>query len=733
MKHLLTLAVLLTSSILMGMGMTPQLKMHNRHSTPIKLKAEKAANVKDMVYEDYNIEKRHNTPAKESATTHTVTCKFVYDEEAYESRDEFRVLGEDGFYQVVDTWMNEDSNIGTIELPEGTYLFYTIFDIRDSSMLFSNGGYAWIVLENIVVTEDIEIDFIAADAKNNISLKGMVTPHGDVPMLETKYFTPESPDGPVILPGNVSAMNISNELISNKFGWIYGFGFNCNFGVINDFGGQGFNNIDFMTIHINDVSDDICVESSAIMGAEDGFYVTTMKTVTGIDSDFEGVFEQNYNVSFEEKYIPSSLSHSTIDGYEPHFNIFNSYVRPDGIVSKGYYPVSSPVCRLYCAGMDNSATLRDCFFNIEYSDYATPWYDEDTGEEIGTMTYYTKFQGVTFDEDGNPFRTFSHLVGQFSNLPEGDTRKVAWQHPAFNHKISDVGNQNGDSQPTVAIMSYTEYDWETEGRLWYIDYLPFGRCGEFRVSDMLTANVSDNELEDGRLELSVEISNNVVDGIKGVTSTVSRFNPDEDIQPPMVQQLQFRNSEGLVTDRFAGEDNMIVRLAAADYTQMLSEESVWEWWYENENVDVTFEYSPIGENAWEELSMEEIPEWYVREFGYLYEGKIDNVAEALKAGWYDVRISLRDSQGSEHLQTVSPAFKVEGTDKVESVVTDNRLVVNGDRITSTEGNAVIAVYDFNGTMMMQGVGNLNISELPQGYYVVKAIFGDCTKALKIVK
>lgn len=734
MKHLLFMSAFLVGASFSLHAVIPQspVPAHKAMGTKVLQKAETGfvSHPIDVMPSDASKRPVLHTSEK----MHTVTYKMVYDKDLYESTGMFRVAGEDGFYEGFSTWSNDDPDFGTVELPEGEYTFATEFCIIDNSKMFSNGGYAWIVLENVVVDGDVTVEFAAADAKNLLTMGGVTTPHGETPMLPTTHF---SPDGRENLEGNVSELSVINALSSRRHGWLYGRGSKGNFGVINDNGGSGFNIFEVSDVHINDVSDDIYVSSTILMGAADGFYSSTMKTVAGIEDNVEGEFDAEYPTVYEEKYVPSLLASSVEDDkYEHGYTCSFARVFPSGKVSKNdYISVPSPEGILYCAGINNASDFEDNFFNITYADYVEPWIDEETGEEMGYASYFSQSQGLSFDRDGNPIRNFSQLLSEFNTYEYGATGPNTAFHPAFDFAITENGQQNGDSQPTLLIESFREYSWSDEDWLWYVDPLPFGRCGEYRVSDRLTAIVDVKDLDGGGMEYSAIVSNNVIDGLVGCTTAVNRLYPKQDINAPIVQQLQFRSGVDFVTDRFGKGDDLVVRLAVGDYNHRINEEEVWNCWFDHENVDVQFEYSMFGENDWMELPMVEIPEWHTMEFGYLYEGKIDNVASVLDKGWYDVRITLQDAQGSWHQQVVSPAFKVQDTVGVEGVATSSgRIVRTSDKIYAVgEEGAIITVYDMNGRYVAGGKGSVDISGIDGGCLIVKAVFADGVVTAKTVK
>ncbi len=81
-----------------------------------------------------------------------------------------------------------------------------------------------------------------------------------------------------------------------------------------------------------------------------------------------------------------------------------------------------------------------------------------------------------------------------------------------------------------------------------------------------------------------------------------------------------------------------------------------------------------------------------------------------ETGWYDGRISLKNSQGNTQIQSVSPAFFIDSMTGTEIVSSDNRVRVKGRNIIAPEGSIVC-----NATGVQTGTRNL-----ASGMYLVRA-------------
>ena len=657
-----------------------------------------------------------------AAATHTVTVKLIFDPEKYESIRTVRIAG-DGFSFGL-SWgsFSGDETTGlltaTCELPEGTYTVFTEYACLDSNVMFSTGGYAWIVLEDVAVNSDITLEMKAEDATNKLTYNS-VNPDGEAPMLPTTLYTA---DGMEELEGNITEITIGNDIIDTEYGWIYGRGFTGDFGVIHNNGGRGFDIARISDIRINNVSDRICLTQSRLCAASDGFYFTASEPVYGVKASGEGKYHSDYGTSYEETFLPSPLG-KTADKeiFTPFYNCSFSEVTPRYTSSSR--SITSPTGKLQCAGIDNIPTDLYCLrFNIDYADYGKKVYDEETGEEIGIMTYASRTQPLRFDADGNPVRDFVQLINDYSNTSEmSHNYSPVQEHPAFSYPLAQCLNRHGDSQPSLLLESRKQFDWETEKKVWYIDYLPFGRLGEFRISDMLTADVTQKDLANGDFEYRVTVKNNIVDNIEGATTAILRMNPEKDICPPAVQMVQFRNTSGQVTDRFAQAEEGKMLIAAGDFNQKSDPENDSWWWYEVEPVTARITCAPHGTENWQEITVTERPEWFVKEFGHLFEGSLSPLSDSDYKGWYDLRILLTDKDGSTQQQTISPAFKIgEGTGSVTTPNINTQPLLITNDIATAGGDTLIEAYAANGNLIASGHGQLNLATLQHSLYIIRA-------------
>ena len=201
-----------------------------------------------------------------------------------------------------------------------------------------------------------------------------------------------------------------------------------------------------------------------------------------------------------------------------------------------------------------------------------------------------------------------------------------------------------------------------------------------------------------------------VDGLPGHNTTTAFLDQNqEDMNPPSLEMLHFKNAAGKVTDRFATAADGTMEFYASDFDYVYYPE-LWNGVYECQPVEVTVEYAPYGTEEWTELAVEEIPEYYQEPgWGYFYRGSLAGVTGQGLNGWFDLRFRLHDASGNWMDQVVSPAFRIDdqayssvatvGSDDAREVA---RYNLAGQRIdANTPGVAIIRMSDGTARKVIQ--------------------------------
>lgn len=595
---------------------------------------------------------------------------------------------------------SEDGQV-SVELPKGDYAVFAEIEISDMDMMFGRGGFAWI-LKEITVGDNSSLTIDPAEATVDIVCRS-VNPNGEEPMLPTDKYSAEGMEG---LEGNITYIDITSIATHSKFGEIFSRETACNYEIVNETGGPSFNPQRLTDIHINPLSDNFTIYQKRMMStATDGFYFTAMRPVTGATKSVEGKFETEYPVCHTICYKSICETPSTVEIASPYK------------VNFGHYTMISAGSSIKIAGLNNIFDKER--FMTCIADYAENVYDDD-GEPKGTSVYYSRLQGVTFDSEGNPAIEVVQLNSEYTTTDNPkDTYTPTEGHSAFSFAEAEADNKDGDSQPSILFSSRLVYDYDSEGLVWYCDPLPVGRRGEVRISDLPRMKIEQTTPDEKTTTISAVLENTLVDGVKGRTSASFTVKPEINLCPPVVQLLQFRNTSGRVTDRFANAADGMLRIAAGDFNQKTTDPETLSWtWFEVSPAEMTVEYSPLGADKWLELPVTERPEWFVREFGHTYEGSLANVYAPDYKGWFDLRITLADSNGSTSTQTISPAFRIDRESGIAAAgQVGSGLYIKDDTAVSTSSN-MIEVMTIDGSTAARGRGAVSLSNLPHGIYII---------------
>lgn len=284
---------------------------------------------------------------------------------------------------------------------------------------------------------------------------------------------------------------------------------------------------------------------------------------------------------------------------------------------------------------------------------------------------------------------------------------------AFTYPVEQALGILGDNCPINALKVKC-YENQGNMNLTFNSYY-IGRYGETRWcnDETTTATMKFNGTDVdpstftpdgiGTIEYSVTNTNVDVDGIAGHNTTTVYFDQNkEDMTPPSIEMLHFKNSDDGVTDRFATPDEGIIEFYASDFHYQYYPER-FGGIFECKPVEVVVEYAPYGTEDWNEIVVEEIPELFQEPgWGYFYRGSLSEVTGTAEQGWFDLRFRLTDEAGNWQEQVVSPAFRID--DLNQTSITD--VVVNR---TASDN----AIYSISGQRIY---GDVN--SLPHGVYII---------------
>ena len=174
------------------------------------------------------------------------------------------------------------------------------------------------------------------------------------------------------------------------------------------------------------------------------------------------------------------------------------------------------------------------------------------------------------------------------------------------------------------------------------------------------------------------------DGEKNLEGTiVTNFHFDQtklDNVPPAVQYLQFRDSEGKITDTFNIEDGGMLRIVAGDfhipydcYCEMGTYPHV------NKNTKAPqVSYRPYGMDGagWTPMALTKVMD-STECFAPTYEADPCQTVYSYSDQWYDLRIYLEDGSGNYMEQIISPSFRLVSTTGIEQPETERDVKAEG--------------------------------------------------------
>lgn len=179
--------------------------------------------------------------------------------------------------------------------------------------------------------------------------------------------------------------------------------------------------------------------------------------------------------------------------------------------------------------------------------------------------------------------------------------------------------------------------------------------------------------------------NVLVDGVEGYNKMTVEMNTAlADFAPPTLQLLRTVDGNGELNDHFTDACQGTLQFYAGKFTLNYSETTWSQWYIGTAPASVKVEYAPTGSEDFCELQFEELPEFYFMPgFGHFYEASLAPVTELSEDGWFDVRITLSDTNGNNQVQTLSPVFHI------------SSLVSAANAVSDKSGDAAI-YYNVNG-------------------------------------
>ncbi len=709
-KHFFLNTVLLCALSLGSNSMAQETKIYNPSGKQLTNRSFRSSHksVDNIIFD--NAKKAINSEDNE---LFTVTINLEYDPELFWDNDGVSLINYDNETNPFFYCWDIGDGICQGEVPTGTYDIIATF--RGSTTDY------YVIKEQVDIDSDLSLTININEADN---------------LITTNNF---DPDGNLLKHGLGHWDEVTGEWITDEESEIIATAV-LNLLYIKDFGTFETTGCDFigemdteemrtcpLNIYVNDVSNHFVFAQSRITFTNDASksYCSWFST----DDVNNGIRENNANnyIQYESSYLftPYGL---TQDGYGKEITLWNfdkknrasqfsyadlHYEPKQGEVFHNEIWVNVPDADPYC----NEIKL---FLNESYADYDGLVTNNWSGEEYTDMIGWTIGMPVLF-QDGEPIiinmghhRFSNGGFIQLNNLYNNNSMNnqlLPYPEP-YSYTIEKIQGFINDNCPINALKIQT-YENNDQMKLDITNYF-VGRFGETRwCNEGTTAitkfNGTEVDMESftpdnkGTYEITVTNPNIEVDGLPGHNTTTVYFDQNqEDMTPPSIEMLHFKNGNGEITDRFATNADGIIEFYASDFDYHYYPD-MWNGLFEVKPVEIHVEYAPYNTDNWTELTVEEVPELFQEPgWGYFYRGSLAGVTGQAEKGWFDLKFRLEDAAGNWQEQVVSPAFRI-----------DDLAITGINEITQARHNDDNTIYNIAGQRM-----NGDINSLPRGIYIV---------------
>lgn len=675
---------------------------------------------------------------KARADEPTYQVNFVLDFGENQKAMEIRLLGKESevFNWEQDIYQLEQGTT-TLAVPADTYDIIVTFQQLDPLMEFEWPIYSmYVIREQVTINQDMTLNFAADEAKNHVHFQTL-TIDGE-PACPDSYAVDENWNWTLLEEGNVEDVYYQSKLFCADYGSLQtNLG---NFGAISEGAfhnvGDGANG-DF---YVNDVSDRWVFYSFRVAIKGRNIYTSAYEaigaagdvTVSNDPSQFQ-LFEDPFVVTNhpgEDVYQGFSYSARTpVDGGWNTTGVTYTTPLSEGESYKFYLGASVDDSEVgYVPYITPDVEIK----TIEVIDFGNgETYEQESWVPVMTSRPLTVANGQAIMANNGSFEVLGNeYTEELDELGRDITAPPFWPtHPVFSCPVEQKKDNLGNNCPLLATLPLqyeVTYNWEDEEgnpvsetyRQMEFNFNYMGRYGETKDdSGMAQVNIKVDgeeaitadgaffaqleELITGVIDATIVKEGVVIDDMEGSNKTQLHYTTGtEDQNPPTVTMLGFRANNGDVTDRFATADEGTLQFSAGDFNFSLTPNNYGAFErFAPESVEVS--YSPYGEDNWNELAVEEVPENYWPTMGWFYTGSLAGVTGEALNGWFDLKIRLTDAAGNWQEQVISPAFRIDDQ-AYSSVVT-----ITPDKVGDN------AIYNLAGQRMRGG-----LESLPHGIYIV---------------
>lgn len=614
----------------------------------------------------------------------------------------------------------------------------------------------WLFKEKVNISKDTIITFDAAEATNVINIE-QYNKSGEL-------YKPVSIDlntGNILDPGNVSSIYCWSSIFPKDY---------CYDGLLYTYSGSqdllwgGFDDYQF-NIKTNEVSDRITFTFTRVVIDKENNIFVNKYVQEGCNNSITLKNNPDNYVCYTEKFIPTLAGKETGSYGMPGLDltILCNDKEQDGIY---FYPGKSSGeskndVSLYIDAVKTSETghsydvMAAPMFGDELN-MSVMEYPMEDGTVIRDTTYsYSCITGLPIYTDGKNTEYVRTPNYSFRKPINGEDAIMYPGHEAFSFTNENKGMLYGASAPFCNFEMTSFFSENLNATMFYYNPLYIGQMGEQRGTDLnytqTTVKFNNNEVYDGDyygvreftynwatsshekgvFDLTFTNSNIEVDGLAGKNVTHIIYDEQkEDAMAPVLQMLQFRSTDDVVTNSFENPKDGILQFAGGDfvYNEIPGTDINW---YDCKEQAVAVAYSPYGQDSWTELAVDEIPELYrMPGFGYFYRGSLESVNRESSNGWYDLKITLTDASGNMQEQTISPAFRIGNVTGVSETLQSTMSLRHVGRQLYVDGvdSAGVSVYTADGMCVVKAADAVtrpvSLGNVAPGMYVVRATAAD---------
>ncbi len=625
---------------------------------------------------------------------------------------------------------SETSNTVTLTLQPGKYDFMASFLKKNPTPVSQWGNtdnFILVIVENVEVSEGKEVIFDASRSQNRLRFSP-IGPDGELLTLDHRLLTDlQTEETQTLTEGNIDEIQAYINVWHQEYGLIWQMFTDMAYNYSAETPDGGFyEGASALDLFVNNVSDKYRFsECQALAGKNNRTNLVALWAEGCKDQTVSN--DPKHFHTFEPTFVRSPLSDQN---YETGLAVWPKF----GVTAEQGRYSSINISRFddkldkldVCIPHGGDSQFTDLIYTFDY--YQT----ESAFEKMWSPLF--------MEQDGRLISKFKSVLTE--NILIGPDLRGDYLAPGAKGVEYDASLSKPQFGGNTPVCNFTIYEMRRPGAPEpdpSVFHFYLGRAGEVRDIDRfnstLILDIDGKEvassLEDvwewayncgyegmtrAKHHFHLENSNVIVDGLPGVNITDVTFDKgNTDCWPPELRMVNFKDNNGLLTDRFARGSDGNLGMYGGDFNMRGVDElrengwSMIYWTYAP--ADWKVEYAPYGDDSFSPLEVDERPEYFMfPAFGAFMQANLEQVTRKSPTGWFDLRVTLTDAAGNTQSQLISPAFKIEANVGLSTpdVAPEFSVTVDGNNIVCPVG---AVVYNLAG----QRVATTN---LPAGVYLV---------------